>query len=135
METRKALLSDVPVLAVINHRLIEDERHPNPMNLEQLQERMAGWLQAEYTGYLAFDDESPIAYCLYRDDARYFYLRQLYVERGWRRRGIATQLLDWMFVQVWGDKKVRLDVLVHNQAAVDFYTRYGFRTAVLRMEK
>ena len=31
--------------------------------------------------------------------------RQLYVERGDHRRGIATELLDWMYENVWRYKK------------------------------
>jgi ribosomal protein S18 acetylase RimI-like enzyme len=57
------------------------------------------------------------------------------VERERRRRGIATKFLDWMYANIWTDKKVRLDVLVHNKEAIAFYEAYGFRTGCLRMEK
>ena len=33
------------------------------------------------------------------------------------------------------DKKVRLDVLSHNEEAIVFYKAYGFRVGCLRMEK
>ena len=62
-------------------------------------------------------------------------MRQLYVSREHRRRGIATQLLDWLYENVWTDKRVRLDVLAHNRDALAFYERYGFRMGVFRMEK
>ena len=77
----------------------------------------------------------PIAYCLFREDREYFYLRQLFVERAHRRKGIATKLLDWMYQNVWTDKKVRLDVLAHNEEAIEFYKAYGFQVGCLRMEK
>ena len=67
--------------------------------------------------------------------AAHYYLRQLFVARGQRRRGIATALMDWMYANVWSGKPVRLDVFVHNEEAVAFYRGYGFRVAVLRMEK
>ena len=76
-----------------------------------------------------------VAYCLYRDDGRHYYMRQLYVDRAHRRKGIATRLLDWLYENVWTDKKVRLDVLAHNEDAVAFYKRYGFKVGVFRMEK
>ena len=80
MEVTKADHSDVEKLAELNKRLIADERHPNPMNVRQLGERMAEWLQEEYTCYLATEDGSTVAYCLFRDDGDYYYVRQLFVE-------------------------------------------------------
>lgn len=135
MKIRPATLTDIDTLAAMNLRLIQAERHPNPLNQPQLRARMHSWLETVYQGYLALEGGIPIAYCLYRNEERYYYLRHLYVEQAWRRQGVATRLLDWMFRHVWADKKVRLDVLAHNHGAVDFYTQYGFHTAVLRMEK
>ena len=131
----QATLDDIDSLAILNKYLIEDEKHPNPMNVEQLAQRMSGWLQGEYHGYLVKMDDRIAAYCLYRDDGQYCYLRQLYVDRGFRRQGIATQLLDWMYANIWTNKKVRLDVLIHNHNAILFYEKYGFKIQVLRMEK
>ena len=47
----------------------------------------------------------------------------------------VRSLLDWMYAHVWAAKPVRLDVFTHNTDAVAFYRAYGFRVAVLRMEK
>ena len=135
MEIIKAELSDAERLAELNQHLIEDEQHPNPMDLTQLTERMKAWLATDYSCYMGKQDEHIVAYCLYRDDGGYYYMRQLYVDRSHRRKGIATQLLDWLYENVWTDKKVRLDVLAHNEDAVAFYKRYGFRIGVFRMEK
>ena len=135
MTFEKATASDVEELAELNRQLIEDERHPNPMNLAQLAERMAGWLREGYSCWLAREAGTTVAYCLYRDDGGHYYLRQLFVARTHRRRGIATAVMDWMYANVWTDKRVRLDVLAHNEEAVACYRAYGFRIAVLRMEK
>ncbi len=135
MEIVKAELRDVKRLAELNKNLIEDERHPNPMNIAELTERMEEWLVTDYICYLAKENGDIVAYCLYRDDGGHYYMRQLYVDRAHRRKGIATQLLDWLYENVWTDKKVRLDVLAHNEDAVAFYKRYGFRIGVYRMEK
>jgi ribosomal protein S18 acetylase RimI-like enzyme len=135
MKIRPATQTDVGMLAVLNKRLIEDEKYPNPMNKAQLAERMSGWLEEEYRGYLAVIDDRVVAYCLYRNDGEYYYLRHLYVDRDSRRQGIATRLLDWMYANVWTDKKIRLDVMVHNPSAIAFYESYGFQIRVLRMEK
>jgi len=135
MNIRPATLADIGILALLNKRLIEDEKHPNPMSMAQLGERMSGWLQAEYRSYLLIIDDCIAAYCFYRDDGKYYYLRHLFVDRDFRRQGIATRLLDWMYTKIWSDKKVRLDVLADNESAFAFYQRYGFRTRVLGLEK
>jgi ribosomal protein S18 acetylase RimI-like enzyme len=105
------------------------------MTVEQLKVRMSDWLQTEYRSYLGLIQERVAAYCLFRDDGSYYYLRHLYVDRNFRRQGIATQLLDWMFANIWTDKKVRLNVLAHNKNAIAFYQQYGFEPHVLGMEK
>lgn len=135
MEIIKAELTDVERLAELNMRLIEDERHPNPMNTTQLAERMKDWLSTYYICYVAKQHGDIFGYCLYRNEGGYYYIRQLYVNRTHRRKGIATQLLDWLYANVWTDKKVRLDVLAYNEDAIAFYKRYGFRIGVYRMEK
>ncbi|MCP6727652.1 MAG: GNAT family N-acetyltransferase [Patescibacteria group bacterium] len=131
----KAKIDDVRNLAELNKRMIEDEQHPNPMNVEKLADRMTGWLKNEYICYLAKHEEEIVGYYLYRDDGKYYYLRQLFIERQHRRKGIATQILDWMYLNIWQDKKVRVDVLSHNKEAIAFYERYGFRMGCLRMEQ
>ena len=135
MEILKAGMGDVKRLAELNQCLISDEQHPNPMNIAELTERMNEWLATDYICYTVGENGHIIAYCLYRDDGGYYYMRQLYVDRAHRRKGIATRLLDWLYENVWTDKKVRLDVLAHNKDAIAFYRRYGFRIGVFRMEK
>ena len=44
MEIVRAELVDVEGLAELNKGLIEDERHPNPMDVAQLTKRMREWL-------------------------------------------------------------------------------------------
>ena len=135
MTVVKAGMAQVAELAELNRQLIEDERHPDPMAAAQLTERMASWLQDGYVGYVARRAGAAVGYCLYRDAGRYYYLRQLFIARTHRRRGLGTALLDWMYANVWRGKPVRLDVFAHNDQAVAFYRAYGFRVAVLRMEK
>ena len=135
MEIVRAEITDVNILAKLNKCLIEDERHPNSMNINDLTQRIEAWLESEYIGYVVKKHGRIVAYCLYRNEGKYYYMRQLYVARSHRRKGIATKLLDWLYKNVWTDKKVRLDVLAHNKDAVAFYKEYGFRIGVFRMEK
>ena len=135
MEIVRAKTADANILAKLNKLLIEDERHPSSMTIDQLTQRMKEWLENGYIGYLVKQHGCIVAYCLYRDEGNHYYMRQLYVKNEHRRRGFATRLLNWLYENAWTDKKVRLDVLAHNEEAVSFYKRYGFRVGVLRMEK
>lgn len=135
MTVIKAGMGQVEELAELNRQLLADERHPDPVTTAQLTERMASWLQDGYVGHVARRGGGTVGYCLHRDAGRYYYLRQLFIVRAHRRRGLATELLNWMYANVWTGKPVRLDVFAHNGQAVAFYKAYGFRTAVLRMEK
>jgi hypothetical protein len=42
---------DLDVLAVLNKHLIEDEKHDNKMNVEQLKERMRTFINTDYKAY------------------------------------------------------------------------------------
>jgi ribosomal protein S18 acetylase RimI-like enzyme len=135
MKITKSTPADIPALAWMNKRLIEDEGHSNPMNVDELSQRMRQWLRNQYTCYIMKIDGEAVAYCLFRDDGDFYYMRHLYVERQHRRKGLGTYLLNWMYQNVWIGKKVRLEVLVHNQGAIDFYKQYGFQVDCLWMSK
>ena len=47
LSLRIALEADRPALAQMNKRLIDDEGSRNPMSLDQLRQRMAGWPRGE----------------------------------------------------------------------------------------
>lgn len=51
----------------MNKQLIEDEKHDNKMNIEELRERMASFIHSEYNGYLFEKDGEAIGYALIQD--------------------------------------------------------------------
>ena len=104
---REATSQDVPKLGQLNHLLIQDEGHENPMDIPALRQRMAMWLKHEYICYVCLKDEQIAGYALYKSIPRGFYLRQLFVLERFRRLGIATKLLDELFETVWKGKEVR----------------------------
>ncbi len=52
LKYRFATQEDVPLLAKMNQQLIRNEGHRNKMTLPELQDRMSGWLQGEYTAVI-----------------------------------------------------------------------------------
>ena len=45
----------------MNQNLIEDERHPNPMSVEALQDRMRDWLSADYDAFVVVEGGQAVA--------------------------------------------------------------------------
>ena len=83
---RRASRADCRLLGALNHQLIQDEGHRNPMTEVQLAKRMREWLgRGEYTAELFEEHGEVVAYALYRESADEIYLRHLFVVRTRRR--------------------------------------------------
>lgn len=137
MHYRPATRADVPALAAMNAELIVDEGHRNRMSLAELEVRMAGWLQGEYRAVLieSTDQNATAAgYALFRDDPDYVYLRQFYVRPEQRRRGVGRAAIAWLRANAWGGRRVRVEVLVGNEAAISFWRAVGFSDYCLTLE-
>ncbi len=135
MRYRSCTSVDAPLLAPLNLQLIRDEGHRNPMDVAQLAERMAGWLQAEYEVVLFEDDDGAAGYALFRREAGMVSLRQLFVVAPRRRQGVAREALDWLWQNAWSDATaLRVEVLIANPAAQAFWRAVGFIDYGLIME-
>lgn len=132
---RNAVLEDVPLLADLNHQLIQDEGHSNPMTPAQLAERMEGWLTSrEYWAVLFYRDAACVAYALLRDDIQDTYLRHFFVARPHRRQGIGREAISLLLREIVPpDKPVRLEVLVNNERGLHFWRSVGFKEYALTM--
>jgi predicted metal-dependent HD superfamily phosphohydrolase/GNAT superfamily N-acetyltransferase len=126
---------DCAVLAEFNHQLIRDEGHRNPMTVPQLEERMRGFIQGEYRAIMFEQNSQVVAYALYRERPEEIYLRQLFVVRPRRRQGIGRQAVEILCSQVWPKtKRLTVEVLVKNQAAVAFWRAVGYVDYALTLE-
>jgi ribosomal protein S18 acetylase RimI-like enzyme len=135
MHYRFATVDDAPRLAPLNHALIRDEGHRNPMTVPELVERMAGWLAGAYQAVAFEDDGEIVGYALFRDEPEHVYLRQFYVSGECRRRGVGREAIAWLREHAWGlDRRVRLDVLVGNAAGLAFWRAVGFQEYCLTLE-
>ena len=135
MDFRTATPADAPLLARLNKQLIDDERHRNPMSIEQLTERMAGWLAGEYQGRIFSLAGEVIGYALFRHETEHVYIRQFFVAPQHRRRGLGRAAIEWLRCHDWaGAGRLRLDVLTGNAAAIAFWRAVGFSEYCLTME-
>jgi GNAT superfamily N-acetyltransferase len=134
LKWRYASDADLPLLAEWNHLLIRDEGHRNPMNLDQLAQRMDGWLRGEYQAVI-FSAGDPVAYALYKKDGQGIYLRQFFVHRDWRRRGVGRDAVSTLRREIWpADHRLTVDVLCENSGAIAFWRSVGYRDYSLTLE-
>ena len=135
MTFRRATLDDCALLAELNHQLIRDEGHRNRMTIPELEQRMRGWLSSEYAAVIFEDGEEVVAYALYREQAEEIYLRQLFVGRNRRRRGIGRLAFEILRSKIWpANKRFTVDVLVQNSAAIAFWRAVGCKDYCLTLE-
>jgi GNAT superfamily N-acetyltransferase len=136
MQYRHATISDSPVLSRMNHRLIRDEGHHNPMSVDELQARMEGWLAGEYQAVLFEDADSPAGYALFRRDGDTTILRQFFIQPERRRQGVGRQAMAWMLESLWADAvRIRLEVLAGNSTAIQFWRSLGFVDYCITMDR
>jgi GNAT superfamily N-acetyltransferase len=128
--------ADLPLLAQMNKRLIEDEGSRNPMSLDQLADRMRGWLRGNWELKLFATDAGVVGYAVYQTrcdeyfpDQTTVYLRQFYIERELRGHGLGTAALRALAAEHFPpDSRVVIDVLASNPRGHDFWRHVGFQS-------
>jgi len=137
IDWRHATPADVPLLAEMNARLIRDEGSRNPMTVPELAERMRGWLRSgEYHAILFSRGSEFVAYALYRKEGRGIHLRQLFVERTHRRRGIGRAAVEILRSSVWPrGSRISVEVLATNPEGAAFWREVGFREYATTLER
>ena len=135
MNFRHATLNDCSRLAELNHQLIRDEGHRNKMTVPELEQRMKGWLASECAAVIFENGGENVAYALYREQPEEIYLRQLFVIRNQRRKGIGRKAMEILRSKVWPkDKRLTVEVLVQNVGAVAFWRSVGYEHYSLTLE-
>lgn len=136
MHYRLATPDDIPLLAQMNAALRQDEQSRYQPDIGQIEARMWQLLQDEgYSAVLFANDDSMVAYALYRPVESGIHLRQFYVSREHRRQGFGRQAIDLLRREVWPpDARITLDVLTHNHTAYQFWTALGFAEYAITLE-
>lgn len=134
---RDASPDDARLLAELNAQLIRDEGHRNRMSPDELEARMREWLtRGGYAAVLFERDGATAGYVLFRHEPEHVYVRQLYVAQPFRRNGIGRAAVDWLCRnRCNGAGRLRIDVLVGNVAAREFWKSIGFAEYCITMER
>ena len=139
MKYRHATLDDLPVLVKMNRELTEDEKHRNRLKSEEwFKERMKSFLKGEYEAVLFEFDGKAVAYALYRNHPEHddtIYLRQIFVDRSFRRQGLGRKAMEILMKEIWPEeKRLTVGVLSENEAAFSFYKSIGFKEYSIDLE-
>jgi GNAT superfamily N-acetyltransferase len=135
MTFRAATLDDCPQLAELNHQLLRDEGHRNSMTVPELEQRMRAWLSGEYRAVIYEESGEVVAYALFREQPEEVYLRQLFVVRHRRSKGIGRRAFEILRSQTWPKtKRLTVEVLVANKRAVSFWQSVGYTDYALSLE-
>ena len=134
MNWRMATKRDSRLLAELNHQLIADEGHRNPMSVPQLEARMRQWLEEGYEAAIFEKDGETAAYALYLVQSEEVYLRHFFVVRPRRRQGIGREAMGLLRARLWpAARRLTVTVLVHNTEAVRFWRAMGYQDYCLTL--
>ena len=130
-----ATSADIPLLAALNLQLYEDERHPYPLDLPALTERMARWIAGEYRVLLFRRGTRIAGYAVWRDEEFGSYLRQFFVGRDQRRQGVGRAVMALLCRDVFPrDRPLHLEASTWNTDAIAFWHALGFQDVGVSME-
>jgi GNAT superfamily N-acetyltransferase len=127
---------DLDLLAVLNKQLIEDEQHDNKMNIEQLKERMEGFINTDYKAYLFKENGEVRGYALVNHRREPLYLRHFFICRNCRRQGYGKLAFEKL-IDLLGTNKIDIEVMHWNERGYEFWKSLGFkeRSIYMRLEK
>lgn len=132
MQIQECTVKDVPKLAVLNKQLIDDEKSDNPMTIDELENRMRGFLTTEYNAYFFIEDNQVIGYALVKNSSDPIYLRQFFIDRRYRKQKYGTKAFQ-MLLKHLNLKKIEIEVLPWNQTGHAFWKHCGFHEISITM--
>lgn len=123
---------DLDLLAILNKQLIEDEQHDNKMNVEQLRERMKGFINTDYEAYLFEKGPKTIGYALVNHTKKPLYLRHFFICRDVRRQGYGRTIFHKLLELLKVDT-IDIEVMSWNERGIGFWRSLGFKDRSIYM--
>jgi len=126
---RRCTPADAEHLAEMNEQLSRDEGAQPVGPRAAYVERMRTWLEeGRYEAAIAEGGNETIGYVVWRHDPDYddVFVRQFFVIRAVRGRGLGTRLFEAAVQEFWKGRSLRLDVYDSNPAGRAFWERLGF---------
>ena len=125
LDIKKCTKDDIDKLAILNKELIEDEKSDNPMSIEELKERMCGFLNGDYYAYFFMKENNVVGYALVNHSSNPLYLRQFFIDRMYRKQHIGAKAFELLLEELRTDC-IDLEVLSRNEVGMNFWESCGF---------
>ncbi len=127
---------DSSLIAKLNKELIEDEQSDNSMNMQELEERMLGFIAKDYKAFLFYENNEIIGYALVDVSRNPMYLRQFLIKREYRRKGYGKIAFDELLNEL-DTKTIDIEVLSWNKRGIAFWNSCGFkeRSKYMRLQQ
>lgn len=125
-------MKDVTKLALLNKQLIEDEKSDNAMNISELERRMKGFLETDYSAYFFIENSQIIGYALIRNTSNPIYLRQFLIDRDYRKHHYGSQAFQ-MLLKYLNISEIAIEVLPWNKNGLAFWKHCGFSETCIAM--
>ena len=129
IELRRLTLADLSAI-----ERIEREAYPTPWSRSMFAGELAKPSSISLGAYDPNTDGRLIGYMIISRYVDAWHVMNIAVARTYRRRGVATRLLDELFRMTEGDSRrgYTLEVRVSNVTAISLYERAGFRATGIR---
>ena len=125
MSIYKCTIDDIKQLAFLNRKLIEDEKHDNPMNIDELEKRMYEFISGDYNAYFYKSFDDVIGYALIKTSSNPKYLRHFFICREYRRKGYGKTFFAELLKEL-NEKAIDIEVLSWNETGIKFWESLGF---------
>lgn len=132
MVIRPAAHDDLDMLARMNKQLIEDEKHDNKMDTDQLKDRMRRFIEGNYKAFLFLKDGEVVGYALVDMTRDPLYIRQFFISREHRRHGYGRAALSGL-LKLLGTSRADIEVLWWNETGIRFWKSMGFKERSIHM--
>jgi len=133
IEIEECTLEDITLLAEMNKQLIEDEESNNGMDIIELKNRMAAFLQNGYRAFFFTSNKEVAGYALCDMTKEPKYLRQFFIKREERRKHLGQEAFEELLKKI-GAREIEIDVLTWNETGIKFWEKLGFVEQSKRMK-
>ena len=131
MELIKATIKDIEILTKMNIQLRADEKIDNIMTEDEVKNRIIGFIEGnDYEIYILKDNISVYGYALINVIKNPNYLRQIYIGKEFRRKGLGKIFINEIMKKLKVNE-IDVEVLVWNDKALKFYEDFGFKRRYL----
>jgi ribosomal protein S18 acetylase RimI-like enzyme len=132
---KNATQQDIPVIAELANRIWKEHYVPviglaqveYMLNLIYSAESITKQMDDHQNYTLVYEDEKPVGYIsISTKDNKHYFLHKFYVEVSEHRKGIGSQLFEYILSTMKTVETIELTVNRQNYKAINFYFKQGF---------